>query len=222
MNKSKATIGVALLLLMSSVLGQQRTSSPSKLKDLRTFTEVKGQPEYQPSSFKYSTSIYKYGISSSGRGRRTGGRITARYFSLRLDKGDSLQRAIYHAEYEGDVLLVCEVSDGEGGAGFIIKLDGQTLRMKWKRWIPAFNIGQGLIEGDHAYLTAIGFVAKVNLKSGAFAWKHGNLYRNDDFNSFELPRVEGDTVLFKEVVNYDEPAKTVKVQKRSGKIVSIS
>jgi hypothetical protein len=148
--------------------------------------------------------------------------MPARRFNLRLDKGDSLQSAIYHADYQGDVVLICEVSDGESGEGFITKLDGQTLRMKWKQLIPAFNVGQGLIEDDHAYLTAIGFVGKVNLKSGAFAWKHSNLYRHDDFNSFELPRVEGDTVLFKEVVIYDEPAKTVKVEKRSGKIISIS
>jgi hypothetical protein len=221
MNGNKATILLIILLLASSSVGQQSADSPSQRQRVRTFTEVKGQPEHLPSSFEFSMSGYKYRILSTGRGRRTGGEITPRSLNLRLKEGDSLDRNVYYAEHEGDVLLICEVSDGEGGAGFITKLNGKTLRIKWKRWIPAFNIGQGLIEGDHAYLTAIGFVAKVNLKSGAFAWKHGNLYRDNDFNSFELPRVESETVSFKEVVIYDEPAKTVKVQKRSGKIVSI-
>ena len=197
MNKNKATILLILLLLTSSGVGQQRTNLPPEAQSLRTFTEVKGQPEYPPSSFEFSTSGYKYRISSSGRGRRTGSRITPRSFNLRLDKGDSPERAIYHAEYQGDVLLLCEVSDGDGGAGFITRLGGRTLRMKWKRWIPAFNSGQGLIEDNFAYVTAHGFVGKVNLKPGAFVWKHDNLFRDGDtFNVFELPRIEGEAVLF--------------------------
>ena len=175
-----------------------------------------------PSSFEFSTTDHKYKIAANGRGRRSGTGVGLQSFNLRLHEGDTLQRNIYYAPHEGDVVLICEVSDGESGAGFITRLDGRSLRMKWKRAIPAFNVGEGLIEGDHAYLTAIGFVAKLNLHSGNFAWKHVDLYRDGDFNSFEAPRVEGDTVLFKEVVTYDEPAKTLKVQKRSGKIVSVN
>ena len=47
--------------------------------------------------------------------------------------------------------------------GFIARLDGATLRMKWKRVIPRFNVGQGLLDGAFAYVTGIGFVGKVNL-----------------------------------------------------------
>jgi hypothetical protein len=223
MNKNKAPILLTLLLLTSSNIGQQRINLPPEAQSLRTFTEVKGQPEYLPSSFEFSPSGYKYRISSSGRGRRTGSGIIPRSFNLRLDKGDSLERSIYHAGYQGDILLLCEVSDGDGGAGFITRLDGQTLRMKWKRWIPAFNTGQGLIENYFAYVTAHGFVGKVNLKSGAFVWKHDNLFRDGDtFNVFEPPRIEGEAVLFKENTIYNPPAKTIKVHKQSGKIISIS
>jgi hypothetical protein len=150
---------------------------------------------------------------------------------LRLHKNDKLDGAVYFAEYENDLLLTCIVSDGLYGAGFITRLDGRTLAMKWKRSIPAFNVGRSLIEDDHAYVTAIGFVGKVNLKSGAFAWKHGDLYtsarRNDgsygdsNFNSFERPKVEGDSVLFTEVETYKYPPTTLKVHKRTGRIVSI-
>jgi len=221
MNGNKATILLILLMLASSSLGQQRTDSPSEPQSLRTFTEVKGRPEHLPSSFEFSTSGYKFRILSTGRGRRTGGGVTPRSFNLRLDNRDSLDRNIYYAEHGDDLLLICEVSDGESGAGFITRLDSRTLRMKWKQKIPAFNLGQGLIESDHAYLTAIGFIARINLQSGAYAWKHNDLYRDGDFNSFKLPALEGDIILFKEEVIYDEPAKTIKVQKQSGKIISI-
>jgi hypothetical protein len=218
---SRATL--ALILLFTSIAsGQQRTTSQHESPGTRNFTEIKGQPESYPTSFQHLTATYKYRISRSGRGTRTGAGSRARHFNLRLDKGFSLQNVIYYAEHKGGVLLLFDVSDGESGAGDITKLDRQTLRIKWKRKIPAFNIGEGLIEGNHAYVTGIGFVAKVNLISGALVWRHGNLYRNGDFNSFELPRIEGDTVLFEEVVVHDEPAKTIKVEKRSGKIISIS
>ena len=223
MNRNIVALSSALfLLLTSSGVGQQKATSPSESRDLITFIEVKGTPEHLPSSFEFSTSSYKYRVKSNGQGRRSVGKVSSRPFNLRLDKDESLDRVIYYAEYQNDLVLICEVSLGDGGAGFITRLDGRTLRMKWKRWIPGFNVGQGLIEDDFAYVTAHSFVGKVNLKSGAFVWKHGSLFRDGDtFNAFELPRVDGEAVLFKEETTYNPPAKTIKVHKQSGKIMSI-
>ena len=222
MNKNTVTIVLILLLIACSSFGQERKNPQSQLKGVRSFTEVKGEPEDMPSYFMFFGSGYKYRISSRGRGRKTGGGIAPRSFNLRLGKHDSLQRAIYHAEYQVDVLLLCEVSDGEGGAGFFVRLDGKTLRPKWKTWIPGFNVGQGLIEDDFAYVTAHGFVGKVDLQSGAFVWKHEGLYRDAFFNVFDLPTIEGGFVLFKEdTLTYTRRAKTIKVDKRTGKIIDI-
>jgi hypothetical protein len=208
-----------LLLLAGTSYGQQ------------SFTKVAGTT-FEQSDFEFSSSSYKYVLASDGRGRREGGNGPVRRFDLRLHKNDYLTRDLYYAEYEGDLLLVCEYSDSEYGAGFIARLDGATLAMKWKRGTPAFNVGPALMEDKFAYVTAIGFVAKVNLETGAFAWKHDNLYRtipkkkgqpyaDADFNSFELPEVKGDIVYFKEVETSRLPPKTHSVQKRTGKIVSI-
>ena len=214
----------ALLLAASSGFSRQQ-SEPA----VRSFTEVKGTTE--ASDFQFSSSGYKYMISSSGLGRREGQSHPLTSFNLRLHKDDYLTRVLHHAEYKGDLLLICEYSDFEYGAGFITRLDGQTLRTKWKRSIPAFNIGPGSIDGRFAYVSALGFVGKVYLETGAYAWKHSNLYRTSrakgsaysdaDFNSFELPNVEGNFVLFKEVETYANvlSPKTLKVDKRTGKIV---
>lgn len=218
---NKIGFAITLLLLIIAAPGQQRVVSQTEPQSSTSFVEVKGQPEVEP-EFEFSVSGYKYKLLSNGRGERTGAGHVARKFNLRLRKGDSLDHHFYHAEYKGDLLLICEVSDGNYGAGFITRLDGQTLRIKWKQQIPGFNVGPGLLEGDHAYLTAIGFIGKVNLRAGAVAWKHENLYQNDRFNFFELPKVEGDAVLFKEVVIRSEPARTIKVQKQTGKIISVS
>jgi len=216
-------LAVLLVLLLSpAVFGQ----------DSRSFTQVKGPDvDVEPFDFQFSSAGHKYIISNNGRGRREVEQQAARQFNLRLHKDDYLTRALYHAEYDGDLLLICEYSDSEYGAGFITRLDGRTLRMNWKRSIPAFNVGQGLIEGKFAYVTALGFVGKVDLQTGRYAWKHANLYRTSrqkgspysdaDFNSFELPEVKGDIVSFKEVETYTVlPAKTLQVHKQSGRITS--
>lgn len=221
---------LVLLLMIGTSFGQQETASTTESTNVRSFTKVAGEI-FEPSGFEFSASGYKYFITASGQGRREGGSGPIRRFNLRLGR-DFLTRDVYYAEYQGDVLLICEYSDSEYGAGFITRLDGKTLATKWKRGTPGFNVGQGLIEDKFAYVTAIGFVAKVNLETGAFVWKHANLYRTTpkkkgelysdaDFNSFELPEVKADIVSFKEVETYPLPPKTLSVHKRSGRILSI-
>jgi hypothetical protein len=141
--------------------------------------------------------------------------------NLRLPKEEFVE-GIYFAEYQNDVLLTCEISAGGYGYGFITRLNGKTLKMEWKRLLPGFNVGQALIEGDHSYVTAFGFVGKVSLKSGAFLWSHRDLFRDGDtFNAFELPQVDKEMVLFKEETIYNPPPKTLVIDKKAGKILGI-
>ena len=229
MKRNNAICILALLTLWAtSSDGQQEIVSPSAYQNVSAFTEIKGLPdEIEPSYFEFSASGHNYKILRNGRGKRTGGEVAARPFNLRLTKDDYLSRVIYYAEYQGDLLLTCEISDGESGAGFITRLDGRTLRMKWKRWIYGFNVGQGLIEDRYAYITAIGFLGKVDLRSGAYVWRHRNLYQvgensDDAFNSFELPEIKGDTVLFTEAeIHYRTKVATVQVNKLNGKVIKI-
>lgn len=227
MHETRFTFSLVLLLLLASFsVGQQTGVSVGETQTVWAFTEVKGLPdEIEPSYFEFSASSYNYRILRNGRGGRTGGGSPARSFNLRLERDNYLDRAIYHAEYQGDVLLVCEVTDGVYGGGIVVRLDGRTLRTKWKRWLPAFNVGQGLVEGNYAYVTAIGFIGKINLNSGNYVWQHDNLYGQDDsaFNSFELPEIRGDIVLFRESENYlRRRVATIQIERRSGRITNIN
>ena len=225
---------VFFFFLIGLTFAAQKVAPPSESANVRSFTRAKGEPVMGfdvPPHHEFSALGYKFTISSNGRGRGERAGSPVRRLNLRLHKNDKLDATVYYAEYEGDLLLTCVFTDGLYGAGFITRLDGRTLAMKWKRSIPAFNVGRSLIEDDHAYVTAIGFVGKVNLMSGVFAWKHDKLYTNglskdgsygdSNFNSFELPKVEGDSVVFTEVEIYKHPPTSVKVQKRTGRIVSI-
>ena len=203
-----------ILLLASSVIAQQ-TSQP--------FSAAKSFPELpDTASFEFSSGGYQYRIAGNGKGHRSGN--NKRSFNLRVAPNDYLTHNLYFTEYEGDLLLIAEVSNGDYGMGFIARLDGATLRMKWKRVIPGFNVGQGLLDGAFAYVTGIGFVGKVNLKSGAYAWRHRDLYgqANSAFNSFALPEVEGNVVIFREAEHYlRKKAAVIRVQRHNGKIISV-
>ena len=48
------------------------------------------------------------------------------------------------------VVLICEVSDGESGAGYLLKAGQPNAEDEVEASDTAFNVGEGLIEGDHA------------------------------------------------------------------------
>lgn len=96
-------------------------------------------------------------------------------FALPLD--DGVIEKIQYLETRKAIVLVYELNDGEGGWGQAVSLEGDTLKRKWLARIPAFNIGQGLSEDSYLYLTAIGFISKLDLKVGRYVWKHERLYR---------------------------------------------
>lgn len=185
------------------------------------FAEAKRTSESVPPAFEFELSGFNYKIAGNGAGQRIKGDSTRR-FNLRLDGGDYIER-VYFAEYRGNLLLLCGVTDGESSAGFIARLEQPSMRALWKRHIPAFNVGAGLLDEGHAYLTAIGFVARLDLRKGEYVWKHDQLYVDEDgsFNSFEPPSVEGDAVLFKERPVHKTRPKTVRVHKKTGKITGI-
>ena len=161
----------------------------------------------------------QYEIEGDGQGKRIAPQAP-QSFRLHLDK-DVFLEAVYFAEYKGDLLFLCQISNGESGGGFIARLDERTLKTKWKRDLPGFNVGPALIESNFAYLTTIGFIGKIDLRSGGLPGRT-TLFRNGDtFTSFELPQLDNQNVLFKEKTIYNPPAKTIVVEKQSGRILQI-
>ena len=199
-------------------------ASPTIAQTSQAFSAAKSFPDpIGAASFEFSIGDYLYRIAENGKGRRTSNEKSLS-FNLRIQPNDYLTRELYYLQHKGDLLIICEVSDEESGMGIIARLDGATLRMKWKRIIPGFNVGQGLLDGAFAYVTGIGFVGKVNLKTGAYEWRHTDLYgqANSAFNAFALPKVERNVVVFREAAHYlRKKTAVIRVQRHKGKIISI-
>lgn len=212
---SRVTL-IAMALLCAATSLAQQEPSPSKPAEPRLFElPVAVAQARRVIAFEFPAAGFKYHIARTGLGNRTDGDAPARPFNLHLSKGDFI-RALYFAEYQGDAVLLIEVSNGAYGASFIVRVGGAIPDIKWKQAIPAINVGKGLIEGDFAYVTAMRFVAKVNLRSGSYAWRHGDLEHGAAFDAFDAPGSSGNTVLF--------PARgrrtAVTVDKQTGRILS--
>lgn len=207
-----------ILLSLSLLLGFNSFAQTAE------FSEAEGSGTSSAGGFakwNFTLGGNAYEIADSGKGTRTSGAKRATKFTLPVGAGETVSR-LYCAEQKNDLILLYEISAGGEGAAYIVRFDAAALKPKWQANISGFNLGKGLIENNFAYLTAIGFVAKINLLTGKYVWKHDNLYgfkRNTGaFNSFETPELDGGNVVFTEKT-FDNQTNIIVVNKTNGKIV---
>jgi hypothetical protein len=196
----------------------------------RPFSEAaaaKAAPDkhYDSEKWTFALGSYDYEIDRNGSAQRR--REQSAPVRFRLDLGGSSEVVrVYHAEYKGDLLLLCEDQLGGEGSGFISRFDGASLRQKWRVAIPAFNIANGLIEGNSAYLGAIGYAAKLNLDTGKIIWKHDDFYRKyreeGAFNIFDVPKIVGNEVIYVESQDrVGRKPNVIKFNKTNGKVIKV-
>ena len=228
---SAALLSLALASACASALSlclarvgsaQEARPAPKPSHAFQAASPVNGKAHPDPEAFEFEANGFSYRIRQNGNGwRKKGERV--RRFNLRLDYG-GLGR-VYFNDYGGRLLLVCEVSDGVYGSGLVTLLEQPSMRARWRRTLPAFNVGEPLREGRHLYVTGVGFVGRLDLDTGEFDWKHDDLYDTREggssaFTSFETPELAGDTVLFRDRPVYNQ-RKTLVVDKKSGKIIRV-
>lgn len=197
----------------------KRSESPNK-----TFSKAEAIGDSMfPSEFKFSTSKYIYSIKGDGQGLRKVNETDTKAFVLVQESQDMLSHLSFLDRGEGVILLFEITNDSlDAGWGEIVEFNQSSLKIYWRKNIP-FNVGEPLVEDNYVYLTGIGYIAKLALDSGKVIWQHDNLYdpKSYHFNSFEIPKIAGDTVLFMESPDQVKEAKTVRVHRIAGKILSI-
>jgi hypothetical protein len=194
---------------------------PAKLFQEARAVNADATPD--PAAFEFELRGFAYHVRHNGNGRRTKGAKT-RGFNLRLDRGDSIGR-LFYAELGGDLLLLLHVSDAGGGAGLVTRLEQPSMRGLWRQRIAAPDVGEPLREGQHLYVTGAGFVGKLDLRAGEYAWQLGGLEdmrgaEPKPLRAFDPPALDGDAVLFRERPVYN-PRRTLVLDKKSGKIIRV-
>jgi hypothetical protein len=173
--------------------------------------------------WEFTSGTDTYEIIGNGRGERRDSQNKVTAFKLPLAKSESISNRVYWAKYETDLVIVYEVSEGGYGGGTIIRLNGTTLKPRWPAAnIGGFNVALGIIDGQDAYIAASGFAGRLDLDTGKYLWKHDDLYRKFDkngaFNIFEMPELDGETVIFTEKVEGKEPNYLV-MDKATGRVM---
>ena len=170
-----------------------------------------------PYKFSFAVQDCRYSINEKGKGSRSCA-STKRSFQLPVER-DSYIEHIYYFGNSNALLVIYELTDEEAGWGTVVSYDRSTLRARWKLHIPDFNIGQSLVEGTFAYVTGIGFIAKLYMRKGRFVWQQKGLYRRKiSLESFSLPQLEGNTVVFTSQDAHGN-SRTIRVDKLSGRII---
>jgi len=140
-------------------------------------------------------------------------------FRIQLDRWDCVERA-YAKEHHGGVVLIYEYGDVESGASAVLRIS-PTGTLVWKTRVGGFNVGEPLVEGNAVYVTAIGFVGRLNLTSGKWIWRHEGLYGASRFgSSFETPFRHESGILFRERPAPGQPSqREILVDAETGEIL---
>jgi outer membrane protein assembly factor BamB len=108
---------------------------------------------------------------------------------------------IRHAEAIGNVVYFSiEITNILVGATIIFAIDQNAGKILWQTEMPAFNSSPLLIENSAIYAAGIGYVAKLDTKTGKYIWSVSSLYEKDTqaFNGFKKPTVENGNVIYTE------------------------
>jgi hypothetical protein len=216
-----AFLALSLTLARAETVEQVQTSQ-ARSDNTRTFIKPTTYGDFDDEhTFKFSAFGQIFTIKNNGQGSRAGANSRVTRFRLKLDKLFYIE-SLSFLEHEDSVILLCGVTDAEAGGGGVYCLNRGNLRISWYAHIPGFNIGETLVEDNYAYITAIGFISKLDLRSGQYVWKHEDLYeRNHVFNNFEPPELAGDKVIFRGAGIYGTRPRTIEVDKRSGEILAM-
>ena len=196
-----------LFLLVSSVCGQAQTVSQFPLVRVDRIGEATAR-----SFFVFSTPMRNYAIRHDGHGESWAPNTMRKNFDLRMGGAGRLER-LYFVEYESDVVLEYEVTDQRGDWGYVLRMDQKTQRYKWITPLSANNLGPGLVAGNDFYFSASGFLAKLDMQTGAFVWQQPQLEHEW---AFGLPTLKGETLIFQDE---GELSRRVEVDKNTGRLI---
>ena len=223
---SAAALGLALALCSGragSAQASRPAPPPGPSKVFQEARPVNTDATPDPEAFEFEMRGFAYHVRHNGNGRRAKGK-KARGFNLRLDRGESVNK-LFYSEFEGDLLLLLHTTIADVGLGFVTRLEQPSMRGLWRQRIPAGDVGDPLRDGRDLYVTGTGFVGKLDLRTGEYAWQHDDLEvghgaEPKPLHAFDRPELDGEAVLFRERPVYN-PRRTIVVDRKTGAIIRV-
>lgn len=172
--------------------------SGEPLSDAVTFHKPESDTPIRPAEFNFTLSGKKFKIHREGLCELSDGDRITQVVSIPLP-GNFLIESFSYGVYERDIVLYYQLYDGHDLSAGVARLNYNAGKTVWTAAIPGFNIGEPLVHGSKLYVTAFGFIGKMDLNSGVYDWQHDELYDDGAFNAFKRPKLSGDVVVFEEI-----------------------
>lgn len=187
------------------------------------FNRASSDNRWEPKNFWFELNEEKFLIDHKGNTEATYSNGIAKKIKIPLPENFYIETLQFSACL-GDIIVVCQLNDGDNGCGRAFRLDRNRLNLKWYAEIRGFNVGEPLLQNNHLYLTSIDWVGKLDVLRGKYNWQIDHLYNYPPgwYNAFEKPFIKEGKVYFAEIV--DGPRKrepqTLIVDDKTGKILS--
>lgn len=158
------------------------------------------------------------GSSKSNKGASVLVKRAGKTYPIKLDTipGDEVV-SLYVDEIGDSFVLLYEVGDIEGSRSSAAAFLSSNFNPKWKTKLAGFNL-EILRNSEFAFVSTIGFVAKLDLKSGKFIWKHDDLFKvgdkSRDFNAGRPIVLETGVVKFG-----NNQGEDVRISEKTGKLL---
>lgn len=216
---------LGLVLLMTSCTTSSHSKrSPSPSDQTAALKENKQEID---SSIKPPSSLVKFNVGKTqyifykngiGEKHLSGG--TVQSFRLPIDRYDTIQN-LQSFTHENQLGVLYDFTDGASSAATLIYLDQSSLEALWTLELPTYHIGPVLFSFPFYYVTAKGFIGKIDLRTGDLLWKHDELYRPEKggIDQFSQPERNGDLIEFSKK-NSDVPF-LIQVDDLTGEILEI-
>ncbi len=91
---------------------------------------------------------------------------------------------LYFVQKGHDLFLFYTDVDVNGAGSFAKRMSLENGKILWETEIEGFSFAKPLIRGQFAYISTIGFIGKLKLKSGTFDWQASGIGRNSRFKHF--------------------------------------
>ena len=127
-----------------------------------------------------------------------------------------------------DIVLAYEAIDvdGERATSFIACIEQKQKKgpkIRWTTSIDGYNLGEPIMRGRYIYVTAVGYVAKIDLEKGKIVWYHDDLFdmETEDFTIFQKPEYIEGKILFYGLRPNKRVYKRLEVDDATGKKLGI-
>jgi hypothetical protein len=162
---------VALLLTWNS--GSARAA-----QEFATFS-VRGQ---SLRSIEFTAGEYSCTVAVAGNGTCTANSAPAWKFKLPAEPRDAVFEVVY-AMAEGDgIFLLLEFEDSDSGWGRIVRLQRGAPRPAWIHDLQCFNLVAPVRSGHDLFLAGLAFAARLDVRTGRFAWRYIGHYKTGDMD----------------------------------------